>query len=96
MGFELQSIRPFLERVAGLVSSFGPAEMARVLGLVDELEGDEERDLHFEVGYDGCTLPLRISVFLDGVDAVDLYFFTVPKLAAEIQRQMDELHGAAG
>lgn len=88
MNFDLPQVGPFLGRMAELVSGFGAREIVQVTQLLGELEVGEERELRFEVNHAGQAVPLRVGVFMDDVDAPDVYFFTVPKLAAEIDELM--------
>lgn len=90
MNFDSPRVGPFLKRVAGLVSGFGARESAQVTQLLTELEVGEERELRFEVKHAGQMVPFHIGVFMDDVDAPDLYFFTVPQLAAEIDELMKD------
>jgi len=96
MNFDSHLVGPFLERVSGIVSGLGTSEIAKVTRLLDALEVEGEGELHFEVEHGGDAVPLRIEVFMDDTDAPDLYFFTVPKLASDIDgllKNFCEEHG---
>jgi hypothetical protein len=96
MNFDSELVEPFLERVSTIVSGFGGTQIAKVTELIDELDVDEEEELRFEVEHGGRATPLRIRVFMDDADAPDLYFFTSPELAAEIEELYEsfcEEHG---
>jgi hypothetical protein len=88
MNFDSTQVGPFLKRVTELVSHFGTREIAQVTGLLHELEVGEERELRFEVKHAGQTVPLLIGVFMDDVDTPDLYLFTVPQLAVQLEELM--------
>jgi hypothetical protein len=90
MNFDSAQVGPFLGRMVERISGFGAREAAQVVHLLDELEVGEERDLQFEVEHRGQLVPLWIGVFMDDVDAPDLYFFTVPQLAAKIEELMND------
>jgi hypothetical protein len=94
--FDSPQVEPFLRRVAALVSGFGATEIAQVTQLLNELEVDEERELRFEVKHEGRMAPLHIGVFMDDVDAPDLYFFTTPKLAAQLDELMQDFSEEQG
>lgn len=84
MNFDSDSVELFLQQVSVLVSGFGSSEVAEVVRTIDELDVDEERELRFQVDHEGRLVPLRICVFMDDIDAPDLYFFTTSALAEEI------------
>ena len=66
------------------------------MSVVDALDVDATRELYFDVEYDGCMEQLRIEVFMDDVDAPDLYFFAQPRFSeaiTELMRNFCEEHG---
>jgi hypothetical protein len=96
MNFDAEMVGPFLVRVSSLNIGFGPKQIATVLETVDELEVNEERDLRFEIVENGKSELMAIRVVKDDVDALILYFLAAPKIADEINRQMEsfcEEHG---
>jgi hypothetical protein len=90
MNLNAPQVEPFIKRVAALVSGLGQREVAQVTHLVDALEVDEEGELLFEVRHAAHTVPLRVVVVMDDIDAPNLYFFTVPELVKEIETLMKD------
>lgn len=41
-------------------------------------------------------MPLRLVIFMDDVDAPDLYFFTHPELAADIEEELHQFWDERG
>lgn len=85
MNFDSSLVGPFMARVAQLVSGLGATEIAQVTQLIDDLDVESEGEIHFNVVYQDQTVPLRILIFMDDVDAPDLYFLTAPALAARLE-----------
>jgi hypothetical protein len=88
MNFDLESLEPFLQRLAQKIEGFSPVEIAAVMRGVSEMAVDEERDWNFTVQHAGSPVPLRVHIFLDDVDAPDLAFFTSAELASLIQEEL--------
>ena len=44
--------------------------------------------MKFQMVFRGANTTVRLQVKKDDVDAVDIWFFTSPELAAEIQKAM--------
>jgi len=88
MNFDAQMVGPFLEQLSTLIEGFGPAEISKVLAVVDELEVDDERELHFQVTHDKHVVPMNLRIFKDDEDAPDLYFFAPQALSQEIDKLM--------
>ena len=88
MNFDMEGLEPFLKRLAQKVDGFGSVEIASVMRGVSEMAVDEERDWNFTVQHAGSSVPLRVHIFLDDVDAPDLHFFTSAELASLIQDEL--------
>ena len=89
MNFDLENVRPFLERLKPLIESgFSDDEILRVQRMMESMKVDEEKEVEFPIQYRGSRSVLRIGIFMDDVDSPDVYFFTHPKLAEEIGVQM--------
>lgn len=86
--FDLQNVEPFLLRVAAQVDGLGTEEVNVLVREVSAMSPDAEESWAFEVVYQGVVTPLHIRVFMDDVDAPDVYFFTSPELAEAINKQM--------
>lgn len=90
MNFDLHNVRSFLARIAGLVSSgFSQSDIDKVATFVESTPADQQRDMRLEVSHDGSTTPLVVRVFMDDIDAPDLYFFTSQSLAKKIDDEYD-------
>lgn len=89
MNFDIEAMPPFLARIAGLLDDgFGNQEIETLVELAWQMDVDTEQTREFRVTYRGNSVPLRVQIVLDDIDAPDLYFFTSAELAAAIQREM--------
>jgi len=89
--FDMDNVGPFMERVSGVIpSGFGPAEVAQVVALAQGMEVNDEQVLTFNITFAGQPIQLYINVFLDDVDAPDVYFFSTPALIKKIEEIMRE------
>ena len=89
MNFDIENVEPFLRRVAQLIDGFGSNEVASVMSDIRRMNVDDEHDWMFAVTYDGRSIPLVLRVFMDDIDAPDLYFFTTSaELASRLQDEM--------
>ena len=76
MNFDLEDVGPFMRRVASKLDGLGASDVAALVSTVSTMEVDAERDWSFEVIHQGRTVSLVIRVFMDDVDAPNMYFFT--------------------
>lgn len=87
--FDLENVRPFLERIKRLIESgFSDAEINQIQEAAEEMEVDEEKVFEFPIKFKGSVTVLQVKVFMDDVAAPDVYFFTDSELAEEIDKQM--------
>jgi hypothetical protein len=71
---DMDELRGVLNGVSKVVDSgFGSSEIKTVLAMAKSMEVDEERALDFKVRHVGRAGTLRVAIFLDDVDAPDLY-----------------------
>jgi hypothetical protein len=94
--FGVENLRPFLERVAPYIEAgFGEAEINRVVALANIMAVQEEQNLEFAIRYDAQAAVMTVRLFMDDIACPSVYFFSPPKLAEqidrEIQRFFDEL-----
>jgi hypothetical protein len=90
--FDLEQVQPFLVQIATLVDSgLGLPEIDGVMKKVKKLKPDQSCYFTFSVVLDGIASPLRIRVFMDDVDAPDIYFYACSKLASRIDDQIKKL-----
>lgn len=90
MNFDFENVQPFLARMAKHIESgFTDAEVKTVAEFIAKTEVESERELTLTVVVDGQTTPLVIRVFMDDIDAPDIYFFTSADLAATIDSEFE-------
>lgn len=87
-GFDLEQVRPFL---AQLNTSLHLGLDVETLGAFTEsIEIDQEKRLELSVEFNGQTSDLVYQVYMDDVDAPDLYFFSDDEeLITAIQTEMN-------
>ncbi len=89
MNFDLDSLAPFLRRVSGQVDSgFGDAEISTLMAEVSAMAIDAEKQWNFSVVHGGHPTQLQVRVFMDDIEAPDVYFFTSATLAQAIDQEM--------
>ena len=77
MNFDLETVRPFLHRLQDrrrLVF-----DVDRLARFAEETSVENERETAVPVSFEGRGSTLRYSVFMDDIDAPDLYFFSSDK-----------------
>lgn len=97
MNFDLENVRAFLNRLRShITAGFDDAEISRVAEFVANTPVESERETILEVVANGVSSPLVVRVFMDDVDAPDLYFFTSPELGAKIDDEFEVFCGELG
>jgi len=97
MNFDAENVKPFLDRVTPLVESgFGASEKQQVLDLLASLQVDDEKGLSFAIRYAGKDTTLKVRIFLDDVDAPDVYLFACQPLSIIIQAEMEKFADELG
>jgi hypothetical protein len=97
MNFDSENVRPFLERLKPLVESgFSDGEVLQVQRMMEDLKIDEEKELEFPIHYRGRQTILRVRIFMDDVNSPDVYFFTDPELAKEIDKELERFADELG
>jgi len=97
MNFDSENVRPFLERLKPLIESgFSDEEILQVQRMMEVLKIDDEKELEFPILYRGRETVLRVGIFMDDVNAPDVYFFTDPELAKEIDKEMEKFADELG
>ena len=94
--FDTKMVRPFLTRIQPFIESgFGSDQIEQVCQLVATLPHDHERTIEFQIRYDGRPTTFQVHVFMDDIDAPDIYFFSAPvlskKIGVEYRRFTEEL-----
>jgi len=86
--FDPEMVRPFLERIQPFIESgFGAPQIEQVCQFVAGTPHDVERSLEFAIRHAGKSAKLQIRVFMDDIDAPDIYFFSPPALSQKIQAE---------
>jgi hypothetical protein len=86
--FDSEMVRPFLERIRPFIDSgFGSDEVDRVCQVVATLQQDQERTIAFQIRHAGKEAELEVHVFMDDVDAPDIYFFAQGALRGQIESE---------
>jgi len=87
MNFDKENVRPFLERVNSNLSL--GLDVDKLVEFTESLEVGEEKRLEFSVQYNGQTLGMIYQVYMDDIDAPDLYLFVeTEELESAIQSEM--------
>jgi hypothetical protein len=96
MNLDLDDLEPFLFRVSSVFESggFDSEKIRSIVRSVERQRIDSEREFFLKIFYSGICEPLRITVFMDDVDAPDVSFFGSPdvirRIEAEIRKFVDE------
>jgi len=85
----LADLAPLLKSVQQLVQGgFGDADVTQTNAIVRSMPVGQTKEMKFQMVFRGANTTVRLQVKKDDVDAVDIWFFTSPELAAEIQKAM--------
>ncbi|WP_133001233.1 hypothetical protein [Luteimonas arsenica] len=97
MNLDQEHVGPLLTEISGLFPTGFPQDAAaRVTDQVDGLWVGQSGNWEFSVTFNGQPARLVIAAHKDDSDAPDLYFFSSPEVAAQINRQLvvfSEAHG---
>lgn len=86
LNINTDSLCKFLERVSLLFSvGFGRSEIAQITSMAIRMEVDNEQELALAVEHAGQHSVLKIRLFKDDLEEIDLYFFALPELADILQ-----------
>jgi len=87
MNFDLENVRPFLEQVNRNLSL--GLDINKLVEFTESLEVGDEKRLEFSVQYNGQTLGMIYQVYMDDIDAPDIYFFVeTEELETALQSEM--------
>ena len=77
MNFDMDNVELFLNRITHLFDSgFGQDEISKAVEFTSSLNHDDEKEIQFGAKYLGKDEILIYRVFMDDIDAPDIYFFT--------------------
>ena len=92
MNFDLENVRPFLARLQPHIESgFADADVDTLAEFVATTTVEQGRETTLTIVVNGAETPLVVRVFMDDIDAPDLYFFTCAELAAKIDSEYDAM-----
>ena len=83
-----EQMTPLLVRIQGRVRGLPDSAVALIAREVSTMRPDDEREWVFSVEHRDARVPLHVRVFMDDIDAPDLYILTSEGLAREIQDDM--------
>lgn len=87
---DLPDVLPFLQRLSiQITGNYTQKAVAHVVDLAASMKHGEDRDLEYEVLFQGKLCPLKIGLFKDDIEEITLYFFTIPSLADFIDAEME-------
>jgi hypothetical protein len=87
MNFDLVDVRPFLQKLNKLLG--GTLDVEALHKLATSTEVQHDREITVKVTFKNEPVELTYQVFMDDVDAPDIYFFTkCQPLAAMIEKEM--------
>lgn len=89
--FDSDTLAEFLPMLPPIFDAgFGTAEVAQIVRSVGELPLDAEKTLMFDVTHEGVAQCLEVHLFIDDIDAPDVYFKGSDRLIAVIRVKLDE------
>ncbi|OIQ45879.1 MAG: hypothetical protein BM558_02020 [Roseobacter sp. MedPE-SW] len=89
MNFDQSEVGPFLIRLAENPRFALPRDFASTITeAMPELAAEDTRRWRIDGDFDGAAMRLEVEVFMDDIDAPDLYFFSTPEVIAEIEKEM--------
>lgn len=89
MNFDMQNLQPFLLRVSHIVQAgFTESEIEIIMSSAKNMKVDQQNDFSFDITHNDKRAKLKISIFLDDIDAPDVYFYSCPELARKINNEM--------
>lgn len=96
--FDAENVSPFLHQIARLFDSgFSDQEVAELARFALETKPEKERERRVSVTYHGRNVVLVFHVFMDDIDAPDIYFFSSDEdLAKVLQQQMESFSEGLG
>jgi hypothetical protein len=86
--FDSEMVRPFLERIQPFIESgFGSAQIEQVCQVVATLPHDQEHTLEFQIRHVGKDARFDVRIFMDDIDAPDIYFLSPSALRQQIESE---------
>jgi len=95
MNFDLENVRPFLTELDAKFK-FG-LNINEMVAFAESVDVEDEKSLAVDISYEGQAFKMIFTVFMDDIEAPDLYFFLgQAELAEEIGGFMMEWAEARG
>jgi len=95
MNFDLDNVRPFLEQLNQNLNL--GLDVNKLVDFTESLDVDEEKRIEFKVHFENQSLGMIYRVYMDDIDAPDLYLFAeTDELASAIQSEMIEFAESRG
>jgi hypothetical protein len=89
--FDLDTLAEFLPVLLPIFDAgFSGAKVVQILNEARNLALDEEKTLVLDVTHEGVAQHLQVHLFMDDIDAPDVYFLGSETLIAAIQGKLDE------
>lgn len=89
MNFDMEDVKPFLENLAKNTS--GMDKFLQFWPDIQKLEVESEKDWKVNIKFEGKTEEVIFKVFMDDIDAPDIYFFSSSKpLIDQIEKELQK------
>ncbi|MBO9478005.1 hypothetical protein J7382_10700 [Shimia sp. R11_0] len=90
MNFDAAEVAPFLTRLSNHPQFTFPANMASEVGdTLATIAVDDTKRWRLTCAFDGEDISMDIEVFMDDIDAPDLYFFSTQEAIAVIEQELE-------
>lgn len=90
MAFDSEHVEPFLKKISPFFDSgFSEEQITKIVMEMKKLKIGRETELRFKPTYKGNPTTLKVGIFMDDVDAPDLYFYSTPELAEWLQNELE-------
>ena len=97
MNFDQEVVGQFLQILSkSIESGFNSKDAKDLTKKIDALSVDEEDRWEYMVVVNGKKTRLVVSAYKDDIDAPDLYFYTSPELASQIEGQLESFATSMG
>lgn len=97
MNFDAEEVAPFLTQLTNNPRFTFPANLAAEIGgSLPNIEVDDTKRWSITCGFDGGDIAMEIEVFMDDIDAPDLYFFSTQDAVSELDRELVAFSEATG
>ena len=92
--FDTESLEEFLRKIVPVFDGgFDTSEIRQVVRVVRSRPLDAEQTLSFGVIFEACPETLEVHLFMDDVEAPDVYFRGTTNVIKRIQAKLDKFLG---